>query len=442
MRRNSGWLLILALAATAAGCSKAKPILAPGQAPFTGGSASFATYVAMGTSISAGTQSGGLVVTHQQRAFPVLFARQIGQNTFTIPSISANGIPALLRITGATPLGGVVISNAGRTQGLPTNIAQVAAYNNMGVPGAVAAQVLLDTTSYAANPMFGIIVRHRGTVLSQAMSLLPTFVSFEYGANEVLGPATSGSGNALFSPLAFAGIYSTTLNQIQAARPTAKLALFTVPDVTTIPYVTTFKPLTLDANGSPAPLIGPGGTPLSPSDFVLLNAGDSLAIGTGFPVGTASYLTGALGNGRPLLDSQVLSASEAASIRATIAAYNDSIASQAVGRGAALVDLHGILADIATNGYRFQGQILTSAFVTGGLFSLDGVHPTDIAHGILANLMIDAVNAQFGSNIAHVDLNTLATASSSAATPARAEGAAMPMIENAPDVYAHMFPWR
>ena len=66
------------------------------------------------------------------------------------------------------------------------------------------------------------------------------------------------------------------------------------------------------------------------------------------------------------------------------------------------------------------GTKYTSAFVSGGLFSLDGVHPTDIAHAIIANTMIDAVNARFGSTVPHVRVVEYATGSSSSARRAGA----------------------
>ena len=65
----------------------------------------------------------------------------------------------------------------------------------------------------------------------------------------------------------------------------------------------------------------------------------------------------------------------------------------------------------------------SGAFVTGGLFSLDGVHPTDLAQGLLANAMIQSVNARFGSAVPLVDLSGVATLTSSRAQPAQEEGA-------------------
>ncbi len=145
--------------------------------------------------------------------------------------------------------------------------------------------------------MFAIIARGRGTVLAQVLQLQPTFVSFEYGANEVLGPATNGSGTPLVTPVQFGALYAGTLDALLAARPGVKLALFTVPDVTTIPYVNYFKPDSLDASGNRVRLLGPVDADhpdgkLLPTDHVLLNAATTLAGGNGFPIGTVSYVSG------------------------------------------------------------------------------------------------------------------------------------------------------
>jgi hypothetical protein len=444
MNRNLGWILLLAVAAAAGGCSKAGPITAPAAPTFTGGGADLTTYVALGTSISSGTQSGGLTVAHQSRAFPVLFARQIGQATFTIPSVSADGIPALLRIAGATPTGTVLINNTGRTTGSPTNFTQPSAYHNLAVPGAILRDCAVDSSRYhvgAQGAVFGLIQRGRGYLLTQAISKAPTFVSIEYGANEVLGAATAGSGTVPMPVAVFDADYDTTVARLLRARPTCKLALLTVPDVTAAPFFTTFKPMTLDAGGAAVALLGTGG-PLGPTDLVLLTAGDSLAAGTGFPVGTVSYLTGVPGNGRPLPDHMVLTAAEAASIKTSTDGFNATILRIAQARGAAWVDMRGLLNRVAAEGYPFQTGVITTEFVTGGYFSLDGVHPTDFAHATLCNLMIDAVNRTFSATIPFVDLNTAATATSSSAKPAPGEGPVMPWIQGAEPTYANMFPWR
>ena len=87
-------LVALFVAGCSGPCSTIKPINAPAA---TGGNADFTTYVALGTSISAGGQSGGLVETHQAQAFPALFAHQAGASAFTCDRVSPDGIPPLLQ---------------------------------------------------------------------------------------------------------------------------------------------------------------------------------------------------------------------------------------------------------------------------------------------------------------------------------------------------------
>jgi len=82
---------------------------------------------------------------------------------------------------------------------------------------------------------------------------------------------------------------------------------------------------------------------------------------------------------------------------------------EAVSRNAALVDLDALLHEVATTGIHYGSAVYTGEFVTGGVFGLDGIHPTDLGYAIMANAMIDAVNEKFGASIRHVDLGTVAT---------------------------------
>ncbi len=420
-------LVALFVAGVTGSCSKIKPITAPAAG---GGNASFSLYVAMGTSIGAGYESDGLVYRHQLHAYPALFARQVG-SAFTYPAISDSGITftaqgpkALLQLVSL--IGPVIVR--GTHPGEPTNFDQANPYTNMSVPGALLANAA-DSTLYPLNPFFAQVVqRGRGTILQQIVSLNPTFVSFEYGANEVLGPATEGSGTPRVDAPTFGFLLRATLDALQAQLPNAKLAIFNVPDVTTIPFVTTIKPYLVNPqDGSHIPLIGPDG-PLSESDFVLLPAGALLAAGTGVPIPAG-------GNGNPLPDAVVLSATEANNLKLTMAAYNDSIQTQAAARGMALVDLHELLMTASTRGIRIGAVTYSSAFLTGGLFSLDGVHPTDLGHGLIANIMIDAVNAQFGASVPHVNLSDAASNSASRLQPSREEGGpSWPQVEGLDNV--------
>ncbi len=144
------------------------------------------------------------------------------------------------------------------------------------------------------------------------------------------------------------------------------------------------------------PLIGQDG-PLQSGDFVLLSASAEIGAGRGIPAALG-------GSGIPLSDAVVLTAGEAANIRARVVQYNATIASVAQQHGAALVDANAFLNDVRAHGINIGGVTYGSAFLTGGLFSYDAVHPTAFGYAYIANLFIDAINETFGGNIEPVDL--------------------------------------
>jgi hypothetical protein len=431
-----------------AGCAKIRPITAPSP---TSGAANFSTIVAMGTSITAGSQSGGLSQRHQVFAFPYLFAQQAGSPFFRYPAVNLGGWPPLLHILNLGPP--LVIDTLGAPRGAWIN--PVGPYNNMGVPGALLADVMNVGLNY--DPFLGRDVTFFNNILQQGQqtiplsllqlvsSLSPTFITFEYGANEILGPAASGSSNVQPPAPVWAGLLHQTLDSLDFYNPTAKKVIFNVPNVTSIPFFNTLPIVELNAAGGvavgiagPKFLIGPGGTNLAPGDLVCLTAGPLLAgipnvTGSpdsgayGYAIGDTSYLSGypVLGNGRPLPDAVVLSPAEQATLAAAVADYNAAINTEAQARGYGVLDLNGLLAQFAANGFHFAGNTYTTQFVTGGLFSLDGVHPTDLGHGIICNQLIDLVNAKWGAHVPTLNLNQCMTPSSSSLAQARNGGLTM-----------------
>jgi GDSL-like Lipase/Acylhydrolase len=447
--------LVLALAAALAGCegpcSRIESINGP---TLSANGVNLTTYVAVGTSLSAAYESGGVVDRHQIVSFPSLFARQIGKTadlnggagTFTQPTMNQDGIPALLEIKSLQPL---IVNNTGRTTGIPTNLAQASAYHNMGIPGALLVD-LVDSTHYHASvapvfrtnyTYFNIIQRARGTVLSQALSLQPTFMSIEYGANEVLGPTTSGVAPSTATGAAYAQLMTGALNAIHTLSPNTKVAVFNVPDVTSIPYFTTFPAFTINVvTGQPTPLLGAAG-PLAAGDLVLLPASALMATGTGFPTNGANYVAGGVGNGNPLPESLILRASEVATAQAEIAKINAVVDSVSLRPWVAKVEIHDYFAAIKANGINIGGNRYTADFIRGGLFSLDGVHPNDLGYALMANRLIEGVNARFGCAIPAVNPAQYASATPSKATPTQ-DGLYPTDLSGLMDNLAMIFPGR
>ncbi|HEV2199893.1 MAG TPA: SGNH/GDSL hydrolase family protein [Bryobacteraceae bacterium] len=138
------------------------------------------------------------------------------------------------------------------------------------------------------------------------------------------------------------------------------------------------------------PLLG-----LSPGDFVTPDA---------FPLIVAIVTNSIPG---PLPSSVVLRAAQIAQIETAVNAYNGIIAAEAQSHGAALVDIHSLLNRIKAKGAVVNGQRLTTNFL-GGVFSLDGVHPTNTGYAILANEFIRTLNRNFAAGIPPVSVELVA----------------------------------
>jgi len=130
-------------------------------------------------------------------------------------------------------------------------------------------------------------------------------------------------------------------------------------------------------------------------DYVLLTAGSS--IGTNQSGVPAPY--DVIGVSYPMQDSKILTADEALQIKTATDAYNTSIKSLADARGLAFVDANTALNDVADGGVVFDNFHMTSDFVKGGAFGLDGVHPSARGQAYIANKFIEAINAKYGSTL-------------------------------------------
>lgn len=100
----------------------------------------------------------------------------------------------------------------------------------------------------------------------------------------------------------------------------------------------------------------------------------------------------------PLNDKWVLTPQEQAEIKTATDAYNTTITSIADAKGLALVDLNAILETASTTGIEFDGYVMNTSLVTGGLISLDGIHLTARGYALMANEILKAIDAKYGSN--------------------------------------------
>jgi len=104
----------------------------------------------------------------------------------------------------------------------------------------------------------------------------------------------------------------------------------------------------------------------------------------------------------------ILDADEIALARQATDAYNQLIAALAEAHGFALFDANAFMKSIVTNGgYSEQGLYFTATYVSGGIFSLDGIHLSNVGYGVVANQFISALNAKYDMAIAPVNLHNV-----------------------------------
>jgi lysophospholipase L1-like esterase len=406
---------------------RAAAVFAAAAAVFGGSAASaqttFTTFVAVGDSLAAGFSNNSLVESHQRVSVPALLAAAAANTDFQLPLISEPGIPAELQLVSLVPA--PVIRPKASGTGAPINLGLNRPYNNLAVPGATSVDALTRTAD--SGGFHDVILRGRGTQVQQAVSLRPTAVLLWIGNNDVLGAAIRGRAVAGVT-LTPTDVFRTTYTQIVAALKNtgAFVVAANLPDVTTIPFVTTIRPFLTDpntgqpvlVNGQRVALLGPTG-PLPATAFVTLAASTLLAQGVGIPTAFG-------GTGTALPDEVILDPAEVAVIRDYVSANNQAIREICGAAQVPVLDIHALLGEVAGTGRYVAGVTLTAAFLSGGVFSYDGVHPTDLGYAVVANEWIRVINANGGS-LPPVNLGPYlgaATAAASAGVSAQAFGGA------------------
>jgi len=119
--------------------------------------------------------------------------------------------------------------------------------------------------------------------------------------------------------------------------------------------------------------------------------------GAGLPTPLAAQFS-AQGITLPLADRFVLTPAEQQEIQAATTSFNATIEAAATAAGFAFVDANTILNTLEMPRPSSAGFTLTSDLVTGGAFSLDGVHPTARGYALIANEFLIAIDATYGSN--------------------------------------------
>lgn len=393
------------------------------------GSANFTSFVAIGDSYGAGYESSSLNERHQPYSWPAIIARQVGlplctatsaatDLCFAQPLVSYPGIGPEMVLVNLAP----TIGLAGTTQGSPTMTTFGRPYNNLSIPGANVADVT-TIKGNEAQPTRGVeqlarfILRGLGTEVDQAIAQHPTFVAIWIGGNDFLGAVTAGTPKLLTPTADFRTAYNAMLDRLIAGAPTAGMVVGTLPtNPAAVPFLTTVPPVLVDSTTRQPVLVGGkpfffisdlgDGTvgPLPAGSFVLLSALSKVQSGYGLPnVAPFNALPNA---GKPLSDNDTITPAEMTTLLTRVNEYNTVITEAAAARNIPVADIKGLFDRFAT-GVHAGPFTLTSAYITGGLFSLDGVHLSDIGYTLFANEYIKAINGGYDAGIPLASLATL-----------------------------------
>ncbi|KAA0253076.1 MAG: SGNH/GDSL hydrolase family protein [Acidobacteria bacterium] len=385
--------------------------------------ADFTKFVAIGASVDSGFVDNCWVKHGQLDAWPAIFARQAKVSAFEQPIVNEPGLGGCQVLTSLAPTFAFKPST-----GTPANIALPRPYDNLAIPGYLTSSVVSCVTNTGTvpckNALIDLVLRGSGaTVLQQAASLKPSFFAIGILGNELLGPATQGTvidGVTLIPATMYAAAYKTIVDTMKVAQGgTGKGVAATIPDVTTLPYFTAVSPIlgVNPATGAPITVLGPTGCPsgvpacpVPAGTIVPLPLGSLMKMGYGVPCAVAPLpmCNNPLPDNATLIGTTgvpgLLYPSEVSLLKSRGAEYNAQIKSLAEGAGYKVFDTAALMADIAAKGRTYGGVTYTSSYLAGGVFSYDGVHPSAVGYAVIADELVQFVNAQFGTTLPRVDM--------------------------------------
>ncbi|MFL5606488.1 MAG: SGNH/GDSL hydrolase family protein [Gemmatimonadaceae bacterium] len=400
---------VVALAA----CESKKDVLGPHPLP-TGDI--FQSYVAIGNSITAGFQSNGILDSTQRQSFARLLAGQMGTQ-YHYASIAGRGCPPPI----ANGLTGALLGtgSTSTTCDLRAGSSVTDILNNVAVPGAISLDPTAST-SPASNVLTTLILGGK-TQVQRALDAKPTFTTIWIGNNDVLRAATTGyivptsvptlaitSPGIVSTQAQFQANYDAMMKQLLDGAPSLKGVLIGVVQVSGVPLLSSGALIASNATIQ-AGISQAAGKPVTVNpncvgSTALVNVPQLLGVirANAHPA-TIACAKGSDPTDPRVGDAYVLDAGELTTLQQTVAGYNSYIQSKATASGFAYYDPNVLLAAQRASGAIPAFPNFGSPTATyGTLISLDGVHPAAAAHKLIANALIDAINAKYGTTLAPV----------------------------------------
>lgn len=328
-------------------------------------------FIGLGDSIGEGVQSADAAYQTQVNTYLNLIAAQMNV-AFPLPLIKTGIFDTIESVTGRTRISPTVLSS------------------DLAVSGADSTSILNEQAGTPISTETDLVLSPRtGSQISIAESLKPPLIVCWIGNNDVLGtilnfneynPAQIAAG---ITPTA---VFDSNFQQISSRLGAlgSKIVFANIPDVTQIGFL------------------------FSPQDLVTFLGSDyGLPQGSYTSVVAMLLIKLGLDDGSILQNSNwVLDATEVQTIHQAITTFNQSIASNAAAINAPVVDINGLFNYFQQNPPTFGTVSLSRRFL-GGLFSLDGVHPSDIGHALIADAFIKTIDSYYQLKIPQISTANL-----------------------------------
>ncbi len=316
-------------------------------------------YIALGDSLGEGVQSADASYRTQFYSYPSQIAHQLGA-FFPLPLIKGNPFALIGSVNGRSRINpGLEVSN-------------------LAVSGADSTSILYDVAGLPVENETDLVLQPRtGSQIDIAEQVRAPFVTCWIGSNDALGTvlAFDRMDASQLTPLTvFAANYHQIVTRLIQWQP--RIVFANVPNVTEVGFL------------------------VDRQDLIRFLGKDF-----GFPDGSYTSIVAMLllklgiNNGSLLTNPNwVLDPNEVQVIEDRIGEFNAVILNEASLVGMPVVDVNGFLKYVHEHPIPVGDVELGTRFL-GGIYSLDGVHPSNIGHAAVANEFIKKANSSFGWTI-------------------------------------------
>lgn len=396
-----------------AGCSDSltPPLPASNDAEFAAseGRGVLHRYVAIGTSISMGWTSDGVLAASQRTSWPVQLA-QLGGRDLTTPDLDYPGCRSPL----AAPL-----ANATRLSGEPAALdpslfacaplvqATVLPTQNLAISTATTFDALYVTPELQHDPFYSKLyprVLPPGmTQVSAMMAQNPKLVSVELGGNEVLNARDGAAveGQSMYPYAAWAPLYDAVLDSVQK---TAKLGVVVglTDDVREMPAFRSGAELWNDHVEFAQFNVVVSQDCKASDNLLFVPVRVPLAVGAGaarLAAKLGPYTLSCAASPDKTAKDYVLDPDEAHAVNDLMARMDAHIRAEAGRREFAYFRLGDLYERADVKPPFSVAALMGSNTPYGPLIGLDGIHPSAAGSTVLADAAARALNARYGLGI-------------------------------------------